>query len=222
MSSTHASHLDLIRRTRRYRPEVLDAAQKLAGVSIEELADMARQFIANGEDSALGVLMNVCAIRELRIPPELLPSILEVIEPIIDFGPLMAFQDEAALPHLLDAAGSEAVSFQRQAYAGILAAEMSLLHGVNAAPVLHLLRILEQSYSSEPGGMALLASAFSLLEIPEEERQSAGNFLCQARIIDLLPDMPPPVVIGDGGTVRPSISACSTAPAINMPSSGTG
>jgi hypothetical protein len=72
---------------------------------------MAREFISNGEDSALGVLMNVCAIRQIRVPPELLPSILELIEPIIDFGPLLAFQDPEALSYLHEAAEGDGGGF---------------------------------------------------------------------------------------------------------------
>jgi SEC-C motif len=146
--------------------------------------------------------MNVCAIRQIRVPPELLPSMLELIEPIIDFGPLLAFQDPEALSYLLEAAEMEAVSSQRQAYAGLLSAEMAVLHGVDPAQVRRLLRILEQAHLMNPESTALLGSAFALLDLPEADRPPAKDLISQARIIDLLPDEPPPVVIGDGGTVR--------------------
>jgi hypothetical protein len=41
MSSIHSPHLDLIRRTRRCRDEVLQTVDKLAGIGPDEMAEMA-------------------------------------------------------------------------------------------------------------------------------------------------------------------------------------
>jgi hypothetical protein len=88
MNDTHQQYLELIRRTRRCRTEVLETAGKMAGVGPGIMADLARQLIENGEDTALGLLTNVCSHQGIQLPPSLLPAVLEVIEPITDFGPL--------------------------------------------------------------------------------------------------------------------------------------
>lgn len=203
MNDSHQKCLDLIRRTRRCRSEVLETAEEMADVCMDSIEDLARVLIENGEDTTLGILMNVCVVQGARLSPELLPAILEVIEPIIDFGSLLRFQGKEAIPFLLEAAENEALSSERQAYAGLLATEMSVVHNQDAQPVRRVLRILEQSYCTSPAAGAVLAGAFTLIDKDKEEELPATDvFLCRADILDLLPEEPPPVVIGDGGTVR--------------------
>lgn len=201
MTDTHERYLEMIRRTRRCQSEVLETAGKMAEAEKGDVEKLARMLIEKGEDTALGILMNVCAVREIKLSPELLPEILEVIEPIIDFGPLLRVQDGDAVPFLLEAAANEAVSSERQAYAGMLAAEMSIAFARDLAPVRRLLNILNRSYSTSMEAKGLLMGALTLIDMPEEKAVSE-RFLFREEILKLLPKDPPPIVIGDGGTVR--------------------
>jgi hypothetical protein len=203
MNDSRRKYLDLIHGTRRCRPEVLETAKKMADAPMEMFEDLSRMFIEMGEDTSLGILMNVCAVRKVGLSPELLPGILEVIEPFIDFAPLLRFQGKEAIPFLLEAAESEAVSLERQAYAGILAAEMSVLYGQDTRPIRRVLRILEQTYYSSPAVGVMLAGASALIDRNKGTAPpDTDEFLCRRDLLEFLPETPPPVIIGDGGTVR--------------------
>ena len=138
-------NLEIIRQTRRCRPEILDAAGKMAGLDIANFEALCREFIANGEDTVLGILMNVCAVRQIKLDPDLLGDVLKVIQPVSDFGSLYRFQGADAIPALLSAAVDEAFSFECQAYATLLAAEMTVVHGSDRQPVKRVLQIIEQT-----------------------------------------------------------------------------
>jgi len=190
---------EIIRQTRRCHPEILDAAEKMDGLDIADFEALSREFIANGEDAALGILMNVCAVRQIKLDSDLLGDVLKVIEPVSDFGSLYRFQGPNAIPALLSAAVDEALSHERQVYAAFLAAEMTIVHGSDRQPVKRVVKILEQtSVYSTPIAM-MIATTLNLLGDPKPVTK---GFFTQTDILDLLPDEPPPVVIGSGQTVR--------------------
>ncbi len=193
--------LEIIRQTRRCRPEILDAAEKMDGLDIADFEALSREFIANGEDAALGILMNVCAVRQIKLDSDLLGDVLKVIEPMSDFGSLYRFQGADAIPALLSAAVDEALSQERQVYAAFLAAEMTVVHGSDRQPVKRVVQILEQtSVYSTPIAM-MIATTLNLLG-DDNPKPVTKEFFTQTDILDLLPDEPPPVVIGSGQTVR--------------------
>lgn len=201
MPDTIDPYLDLIRRTRRCRPEVQAAAAKLAHLRPEDYAELVRELIRTGEDTALGIVCNLCAVNGVRLEPELAAKALRVIEPIIDFAPLFRVQDKAAIAPLLEAAQDEELSIERQVYAALIAAEMSVIHKADPQPVRRILHILEHAYAMDPLLEEMLAGALDLLQAGEADVEPEG-LLLQVDIMDLLPRQRPPVVIGGGQTVR--------------------
>jgi hypothetical protein len=199
-------NLEIIRRTRRCRPEILDAAEKITDFDIADcdIADceaLSREFVANGEDTALGILMNICAVRQIKLDPNLLGDIFKVIEPVSDFGSLLRFQGVDVIPVLLSLAEDEALPYERQAYAVFLAAEMALVHGSDRQPVKRMLQIIEQTVAYSTPIAMMIATAQNMLEDNASQPDTNG-FFTQMDILDLLPAEPPPVVIGEGQTVR--------------------
>lgn len=205
MPDTIDQQLDLIRRTRRCRPEVQAAAAKLAHLRPEDYAELVRELIRTGEDTSLGIVCNLCAVNDVRLEPYLAARALRVIEPITDFGPLFRVQDEAAIAPLLEAAQDEELSIERQVYAALIAAEMSVLHKADPQPIRHVLHILENDYSMNPMLEGMLAGALDLLHTSGADVEPE-TLLSQVDIMKLLPQQRPPVVIGGGQTVRRPIS----------------
>lgn len=138
-------NLEIIRRTRRCRPEILEAAEKITLTDIADYEALSRELVTNGEDRSLGILMNVCGIRQIKLDPNLLGDIFKVIEPLSDFSPLLQFQGADVIPVLLSLAEDEALLYERQAYAAFLAAEMAFVHGYDRQPVKRMLQIVEQT-----------------------------------------------------------------------------
>jgi hypothetical protein len=201
MPDTIDQQLDLIRRTRRCRPEVRAAAAKLAHLRPEEYAELVRELIRTGEDTALGIVCNLCAVNGVRLEPDLAAKALRVIEPITDFGPLFRVQNKAAIAPLLKAAQDEELSIERQVYAALIAAEMSVLHKADPQPAQRVLHILEHDYSMNPMLEGMLGGALDLLQTSGADVEPE-TLLSQVDIMKLLPQQRPPVVIGDGHTVR--------------------
>jgi len=68
----------------------------------------------------------------------------------------------AAVPYLLDVAQDEALSIERQVYAGLIAAEMSVFHGIEPGPVRRVLSKLETVYGLTPMLEMMLGGAIGL------------------------------------------------------------
>jgi hypothetical protein len=198
-----AHYLDIVRNVRRCRPEIKDAAEKLAHLTAEEYGTMVQELVDSGKEDSLDIVCNLCAANGIQLAPELTAQVLKVIEPIIDFAPLYRFQDKAAIKPLLEAALDEELSIERQVYAALVAVEMCLIHDSDTKEALRVLRILEQSYAITPMLGMLLGNAFDLLE-HDKENLPTKHFLSQADIYSLLPKESPPIVIVDGGTLRHS------------------
>ena len=205
MIDSQKQYLDIIRQTRRCRPDIEDAAQKLADLSHEVFEDLVKALIRSGEDTTLGVVFNICAVNGVQLDPAIAAEALKVIEPIIDFAPIYRFQGKAAITHLLEVAQAEELSIERQVYAGLIAAEMSVFHELDPQPVRQVLNKLEHAYSLTPMLEMMLAGAFDLLET-EKDQVAAKDFLSRADVLKLLPKERPPVVIGSGQTVRRPIA----------------
>ncbi len=194
-------NLEIIRRTRRCRPEILDAAQKIIdfdGVSFEVLA---RQLVANGEDTALGILMNLCAVQQIQPTPEILGEVFKVMEPLFDFSAVLRFQTADVIPVLLSLAEDESISHEHQAFAIFLATEMALVHGVDRQPIKRIFNIVEQRIIISPTIAMGMLITDGMLEDDASQPDTKG-FISQTDILELLPAEPPPVIIGQGETVR--------------------
>jgi hypothetical protein len=162
---------------------------------------LVRELISTGEDTTLGIVCNLCAVNGVRLEPDLVAKILGVIEPITDFGSLFRVQDKAAIAPLLEAAQNEELSVERQVFAALIAAEMSVIHKVDPRPARRVLRILEHDCSMNPLLEEMLDGALDLLETSGTDVEPEA-LLSQTDILDLLPQQRPPVVIGGGQTVR--------------------
>lgn len=205
MTNSRKQYLDIIRQTRRCRSDIEDTAQKLADLSHEVFEDLVNLLIRSGEDTTLGIVFNICAVNGVPLDPTVAAEALKVIEPIIDFAPIYRFQGKTAIPPLLEAAQSEELSIERQVYAGLIAAEMSVLHEFDPQPVRHVLNKLEHAYSLTPMLAMMLAGARDLLE-SENNRSAEKDFLSRTDVLKLLPKERPPVVIGSGQTIRRPIA----------------
>lgn len=203
MTEIVTQYLDTIRKIRRCRPEIKEAAAKLAHITQEEYELLVEELIRTGEDTTLGIVCNLCAANGIRLGPGLTAQVLKVIDPIIDFAPLYRFQDKEAIPPLLETALDEELSMERQVYAALIAAEMTVIHETERAEARRVLRILEQSSFLTPMLSMLLNSAIALLESGGEESLTE-RFLSQEDIYSLLPKERPPIVIGDGQTMKRS------------------
>ena len=194
-------YLDIIRQTRRCRPDIEETAQKLAGLSHAVFDDLVKALTRSGEDTTLGIVFNICAVNGVQLDPAIAAEALKVIEPMIDFAPIYRFQGKVAITHLLEVAQAEELSIERQVYVGLIAAEMCVFHKLDPQPVRHVLNKLEHTYSLTPMLQMMLASALNLIET-EKDQVAVEDFLSHADILKLLPKERPPVVIGSGQTIR--------------------
>ena len=193
--------LDTINKTRRCRPDIQSAAASLIERSAEDWNGIIDALIQSGQDTTLGIAFAVCAVNGICLDPAVAAEALKVIEPIIDFAPVFSFQTQAAIPHLLRIAQSDELSMERQVYAGLIAAEMSVVHQVDPQPVRLVLNKLEHAYGLTPMLRTMLFSALDLID-PEADPPEKDQFLCQADVLATLPKERPPVVIASGQTMR--------------------
>ncbi|BBO81223.1 hypothetical protein DSCO28_17890 [Desulfosarcina ovata subsp. sediminis] len=201
MKSAIESYLNIIHEARRCRPDIQAAAESLIDRTATDWHAIIDALIQSGQDTALGITFAVCAVNGVRLDPAVAAEALKVIEPIIDFAPVFRYQAQAAIPHLLRLAQSDELSTERQVYAGLIAAEMSVVHQVDPNPVRLVLNKLEHAYGLTPVLRAMLASALYLLD-SEKAHPETDQFLSQADVLKTLPKERPPVVIASGETMR--------------------
>jgi len=195
--------MESIRQTGRCRPEVSQTAERLAGLDAAIYENAIRELVAGGEDRALGVLLCVCTVNQIKLPPLLLAETLKVVEPITDFAFPYRFQDNACLAPLLQAARAEDISPQRQAYAGLIAAELAVSFGDDPGPVRKLLlKLKSRSYGGYNETDFLIDSALNLLDNCEQAAKSPEKLITHGDVLAELPVEKPPVVIGGSFTVR--------------------
>ena len=200
MKTEKKEYFQVLRSTERCRVEVSDTAARMEGLSADSQEELIEELMIGGGAQPLGILLNVCAINQIKLKHSLLAETLKVVEPLIDFGPLYRFQGKTAIPPLVEVAQAEELSMERQVYAGLLAAEMTVVHNADSQPVRRLLLKLQNSYLA-PQLEFMLGGALDLLENTGEQT-SIHEFVSQQDILDILPEQRPPVIIGYGQTVR--------------------
>jgi hypothetical protein len=200
MEDRHSQVLREIRQTHRCRRDVEEMAQRMKDLSEDDYGKLIERFVSDGEDQPLGILLAVCAVNGIRIDPSLLASALPVVEPLIDFTLPYRFQDGSAIGALIQAAEREDVSWERQALAGRIAAELAVRFHTDAQSVRKtLLKLKTKIHSSEAGWMMDLS--LSLLD-GKEAVSSSGFCLLDRDPLKELPEERDPLVIGAGFTVR--------------------
>ena len=198
--SEEALLMDTLRQTARCRLEVEKAAERFSGYSLEDFESLIRKLIDGGEDRALGILLNICALKKIKLDPHLLAETLKIVNDLPDFAYPYRVQDREAIAPLLDIALAEDISFERQAFAGRLAAELAVMYNEKRNEVKKIFLKLSNRFRPHDLSYILVDESLSLLD--EGEDDDCLTRLTQLDVIEDLPDEKPPVVVGGFYTVR--------------------
>ncbi len=194
-----SSIIEKLKTTARCRPEVKETSEHLREIVPGDFEELIRYLLERGEDRAMGILLNVCAVNNIRLAPDLLALTLTVVEPITDFAAPYRNQDQTAIQSLLAMAETPNISWQRMIFAARLATELTIRFNQDAKPVKKvLMKLSKLPMPFETGffnteSLALL----NLEEIPDDT-----PWLTRSDPLETLPERKPPVVIGGDYTVR--------------------
>ena len=195
-----AKLIDKLRQTQRWRPEVEKTADSFAGISVDEYERLIRLLIESGDDKALGILLCVCGLNNVKLNPQVLAEALKVAEPVIDICFPYRVQGPAAIEPLLDVAQAEDLSWERQALGATIAAELAVRHGSQHQIVKTVLQKLSQKIRAFEANF-LIDQSLALLD-GEIENPLHNLWVTQQEVLEALPEEKPPVVIGGDYTVR--------------------
>ena len=193
-------YIDKLRETHRCRPEVAEMAACMRDLGVGEYEDLLQKLTAEGEDKAMGILLNVCAVNKVKLSPHLLAETLRIVEPLLDFSLPYRFQDEAAVKPLLEVAQAEDISWQRQAYAGRIAAELAVNLDTGRQAVKKVLLKLSSRIRA-PELQWIFDESLILLE-KENGPDFEQLFEMQRDPLEVLPAEKPPVILGGRFTMR--------------------
>jgi len=188
----------------RCRPDIESLAADLAAVPLETIHAVMQALTHEGQDHALGFLLNACAVNKVKLDPEILTETLKVIYDATDFSYCFSVQDELAIPPLLAVARAEELSWERQGCAARVAAELAVKTESDRDPVRRLLwYLIEQS----PGYIAhlLLEDTLLLLDDDEDgEELDDADFpmLTGLDLLKELPERPERIVSAADGPIR--------------------
>ena len=200
MDTSNDRLIELLQTTSRCRPDVQALADKMVSLAAGQYNDLAASLIEQGADQPLGILLNVSAVNKIQLDPRVLAASLKAVKILIDINFPYRYQGEDAIGPLLSTALSEDLSWERQALAGILAAELTVKCRQPKQPVKKVLWQLSREVLGFEA-RTMVDSALGLLE--EEDKVSSGNlWFIEQDILKSLPRERPPTVIGDGFTIR--------------------
>ncbi|MBE0558438.1 MAG: hypothetical protein IH628_14515, partial [Proteobacteria bacterium] len=189
-----------LRLTSRCRGEIYETSRFFADLPGNRFEALVQHLIQSGESNVLGILMDITAVIGVRLPSRILAETLKMIDPIIDFPVPYRLQDASAIEPLLMVVEMEDVSWERQAFGALIAAELCLKHNGERMKVLKVLRKLSISVHSREAG-ALVATGIGLLE-KEEPGAPRPSLFIDEDPLKRLPEERPPVVIGGHFSVR--------------------
>ena len=192
--------LEMLSQTQRWRPAVAKTAAFFADFSVTEYEHLIQFLVESGEDGPLGSLMCVCGVNNVRLDPHVLAEALKVAEPVIDFAFAYRVQGEDAIKPLLTVVQAEDISWERQAFGAVIAAELAVRKDSHRPSVKKVLLKLSQKIHSFEANL-LIDSSLALLD---DENQHQANFpwVTKQDVLAALPEEKPPVVIGGDYTVR--------------------
>ncbi len=127
---TDETLLKVLRETKRSATAISGIAAQLSDISQQDLTRLMQTLIDQGEDKAMGILLNVIAWQRMRVPPEILCQSLKIVDNIDDFTYPFREQDEQAIGPLLELALAQDISGHRNVLAVIIAAQLSIKFGV--------------------------------------------------------------------------------------------
>ena len=192
--------IDTLRQTNRCRNEVKKTADLFAGFCREDYESLITKLIDGGEDRALGILLNICALKRIKLDPHVLADTLKVVKELPDFAYPYQDQDRDAIAPLLDVAEAEDISIERQAFAGRLAAELTVKYNEERNAVKKLLMKQHNRFRSHDLSNMLIDESLYLLS--EGEDDHSLHWLTQLDVLEELPEEKPPVVVGGLYTIR--------------------
>jgi hypothetical protein len=192
--------IEKLRLTSRCRDEISEASRFFSDLPGNRFEALVQRLIQSGESNVLGIMMNVTAVIRVRLPSRILAETLQMIDPIIDFHVPYRLQDASAIEPLLMVVEMEDLSWERQAFGALIAAELSLKHNGERMKVLKVLRKLSISVRS-PEARALVARGLGLIE-KEDPGSHLPPLLIDEDPLKRLPEERPPVVIGGHFSMR--------------------
>lgn len=192
--------IDQLKSTTRCRPDIQRLADECGSMAPSRYDNLATLLCERQESKALGILLNIAAVNEIRLDPQVLVPTLRTVDVIIDFCYPCRFQDERIIGPLLEMALAEDISWERQAFAAQLATELTVKFDQPRQPAKKVLWKLSKEIFTPDAG-ALVACGLSILEDtdPHAGRQV---WLSEKDILRNLPKERPPVIIGGDFTVR--------------------
>lgn len=192
--------IELLQSTNRSRPDVQALAAKITGLEACQYNDLAAILTEQGAGQPLGILLNVAAVNKVKLDPQVLADSLKAVDILIDINFPYRYQDEDAIGPLLTTALSEDLSWERQALAGCLAAELTIKFDRPKQPAKKLLWQLSREVHAFEARM-MVDSALDLLERDKEAGIGHPLFIEQD-VLKALPKERSPIVISEGFTVR--------------------
>ncbi len=198
---------DLIQRLAKMpycRPAIAELAEALPDLTVETANRWVDDLTSRGEDVALNRLLNVCALLQLRLDPEILAGSAGVVADISHVPYAFAYQDADAVGPLVEMACSEELSWERQAVLARMAAELTLRYDVDPDFIKPMLYHQCEEIRSEPITFLVrdtLAMLMSGKLVPK-----LFPIMIDFDIRADLPERPEPKVIGRGSTVRRPIA----------------
>ena len=195
-----AKLINKLRQTLRWRSDVEKTAAYFDGISVDEYEQLMRQLIESGDDKALGILLCVCGVNNVKLNPQVLAEALKVAEPVIDICFPYQVQGPDAIEPLLEVAQAEVLSWERQALGAAIAAELAVRHGSRHQIVKNVLHKLSQKIRAFEANF-LIDQSLALLD-GKIENPFHNLWVTQQDVLKALPEEKPPVVIGGDYTVR--------------------
>jgi hypothetical protein len=186
------------------RSAIAELADELAYLTPDSASLLVSQLTEQGEDVALNRLLNVCAYREMRLSPSVLAESISTIDDSTHFPYCVKYQDSSAIVPLLNAARSEALSWERQVLASRLATELAVRYNTAHDEAKRTLFYLREEVTS-PVIAILVQDTLRILDANSLE-EDAFPIMIDRDIHTDLPERPPAAVIGGGGTVRRPIA----------------
>lgn len=195
--------LQSLKNARRCRPDILALAREWSGWTAEDVNTLGLFLIDRGEAVALGILLNIATVNSVKMAPDVLAQCVKNVDDVTDATFAYTYQDKHAIEPLLETALAEDTSWERQALAALLAAELSLKFDCPGQP---LRRVLWQLSREVHGIHVSLAIESALAQLDKKDgNEPKSLYLLEQDILKQLPELPPPVVIGGEATMRRSI-----------------
>ncbi len=200
MDMTDETLLNVLRKTDRKAGPISEFATNFAQIPQQDLIRFMQMLIDNGEDKAMGILLNVIAWQRMRLAPEILCQSLKVVDNIDDFTYPFREQDEQAIDPLLELAMAQDISSQRNVLAAIMAAQLSIKFGTGDRQVKKVLTKLTNSPLPQDAKL-YVQSTLSLMQ-DEDIRNDFQPRMVERDIHEELPKSRSASYIGHMHTVR--------------------